>query len=277
MKNGRFEVGDKVRLVRVRPNDSTNTPVGAVGSLVDVRQGGGLYDYAVEFEKHGRDLVYNDEIELVVDAKPTFKVGDRVRLTKRGEALAREHWYHDVGIVEGVTGTIVDFAGPKERPVMVEWNIDDLYKRWCVPYESLELIAPPAPSYAVGDKVRILPTTKTSVEERVHAIVAISVWNGKPRISVVPSELGHVVHYYLDEIEPYVPSPVVWKRRDDIAHVAHIDQATIDEWVREGREWRKANPGVEGDWSKSSGDAKMFVDDDGTAKLYRLEAISDGE
>jgi hypothetical protein len=61
-----FKVGDKVRIVRVRPDDEATFSVGDVG-VIAVANRGGLYNHRVRFENGSTDLVHDDEIEPLAE------------------------------------------------------------------------------------------------------------------------------------------------------------------------------------------------------------------
>jgi hypothetical protein len=65
----RYEVGDRVKVVRVRPDDSAEVKVGDVGTMVtpnrkDTEQHA-LYDHEVSFGERKVEFLYDDEIELL--------------------------------------------------------------------------------------------------------------------------------------------------------------------------------------------------------------------
>lgn len=201
-----------------------------------------------------------------------FSVGDKVRVVNTT---------HSTGSLgNGIEGVIEAFDDGKRlvRIRITKGRYDDLWVGDTAHYvvDELELVAPVAPRFKVGDRVKVVaPYYKDGVWGK-HVGVVFDVWDDAAHVSVRFDENDPDWRDGEFRISELAPAP---RHVFAASQASHIDDETIDRWVDEGVKNVEAQKTLNFEnpsFTTKSGDALVVVEN-GKAYLYRLEGELDVE
>lgn len=181
----KFKIGDRVRIVSGKHAGESGT--------VEVYRFNSQWPYQVALDSGTSTLFCENQIELVSESKPTFKIGDRVR---------------DLGGVvpqfKGIA-TIVEAKGP--NTFVVRCSEGHLRGRYA---SEIELVSESKPDFKVGDRVKIKTGSCTGQFATVRAIVQQSCWP-----FTVHGDDGHHYAYAGDSLELVADEPLLSDAEQD--------------------------------------------------------------